>query len=107
MSQVVLVHPLQTFEVQARPIVRKCDLFVDNPALAASPYTVQSHVLVTDVGEFVSFLEGKAVEITNENFKGLSALCDEFRFGDLDAALSQFRDSDDFKDAETIRDSKS
>jgi hypothetical protein len=88
MNQVVLVHPLRTFQVQSRLIVRKCDLFADNPILAASPYTVQSHVSLTDFGEFVSLLEGNAATITNDNFKGLSALSNEFRFGDLAAAPS-------------------
>jgi flagellar biosynthesis chaperone FliJ len=106
MSQVVLVHLLQTFKVQARLIIFKCDLFGDNPGLAASPYTVQSQVSLTDFGEFVSALAGNAVQITKDNFKGLSALCGEFRFGDLDAALSQFRDSDNFKGADTIKDSE-
>jgi hypothetical protein len=106
MSQVVLVHQLEKFTIQARPIFHKCDLFTDSPLLAASPYTVHSHVSLTDFGEFVSVLEGNAVTITNDNFRGLSALCDEFRFNDLAAAISQFRDSDDFKEAETIKDSE-
>jgi hypothetical protein len=106
MSQVVLVHPLQTFTVQGRLIIHKCDLFADNVGLLGSPYRVRSQVSLADFGQFVSALEGNAVTITNDNFTGLSALCDEFRFGDLGAALSQFRDSDDFKEAETIPDSE-
>jgi hypothetical protein len=106
MSQVVLVHRLQTFEVQARLIVPECDLFAHNPGLAASPYTVQSQVSLTDFGEFVSALEGNAITITNDNFKGLSALCDEFGFGDLAALVSQFRDSDGCRKAETVKDSE-
>jgi hypothetical protein len=106
MSQIVLVHPLQTFTVQARLIVLKCDFFADNPVLAASPYVVRSLVSLTDIREFISAVEGNDVEITNDNFKGLSALCDEFGFGDLSASLSQFRFSEAFKDAETVKDSE-
>jgi hypothetical protein len=39
MSQVVLVHPLQTFTVSARLVVLKCNLFTDNPSLTSSLYT--------------------------------------------------------------------
>jgi hypothetical protein len=106
MSQVALVHPLQTFKVSARLIVLKCDLFTENPRLAASPYTVRSPVSLSDFQEFASALEGNLVKITNDNFKGLSALSEEFRFGDLAGLLSQFRDSDEFKAAETIKDSE-
>jgi hypothetical protein len=106
MTQVVLVHPLQTFTVETRLIVFKCDAFFDNPGLAASPYDVRSPVSLACFGEFVSALEGNTIKITNDNFKGLSALCDEFRFRDLAAALSQFRDSNDFKEAEAIKDSE-
>jgi hypothetical protein len=103
MSQVVLVHSLQTFKVSARLIVLKCDLFTDNPSPTASPYAVRSQVSLADFGEFVSALVGSAVKITNDNIKGLSPLCDEFRFVDLAAALSQFRDTADFKEAETVK----
>jgi hypothetical protein len=106
MSQVVLVHPLKTFKVQTRLIVLKCDLFTRNPSLAASQYTVRSDVSLADFGAFVSALEGHSVKITNDNFKGLSALCDEFRFVDLGATISQFQDSDDFREAETVQDSE-
>jgi hypothetical protein len=36
------------------------------------------------------------VAITNNNFRGLSLLCEEFRFADLMARLSQFQNSVDF-----------
>jgi hypothetical protein len=67
---------------------------------------VRWEVSLADFREFVSALEGNAIKITNDNFKGLSALCDEFRFGDLSVALSQFRDSDDSKEAETRKDAE-
>jgi hypothetical protein len=65
---------------------------------------LRSQVSLADFGEFVSALEGNPVKITNDNIKGLSELCDEFGFVDLASAVSQFRDSDDFKEAETVKD---
>jgi hypothetical protein len=62
--------------------------------------------LLAGFGELFSALEGNAVKITNDDFKEKSAYCYEFRFGAWAAPLSQFRDSDDFKDAETIKDSE-
>jgi hypothetical protein len=106
MSQVVLVHPLQTFKVSARLITFKSGLFANNPGLVTSPYAVRSEVSLNDFSEFVSALEGNSVTITNDNFPGLSALCDEFCFRDLAAALSQFRDTADFQEAETAKDSE-
>jgi hypothetical protein len=46
------------------------------------------------------------VAITNANFKGLSQLCDEFRFRDLAVQLSQFRESNDFKEQAMMEDSE-
>jgi hypothetical protein len=51
---------------------------------------------------FVSALEGNPVTITHDNFKGLSQLCDEFRFQDLAERLSQFRMSDDLRQQVTV-----
>jgi hypothetical protein len=46
-------------------------------------------------------LEVTTVKVTNNNFKGLLQHCEEFRFRDLTARLSQFQASEDFKkDAE-------
>jgi hypothetical protein len=99
MSKVLtLVHPDATLQVPSRLLVTKCDLFVDDPGLAALPYDLKSRVPVSDFREFVSALEGRTVKVTNNNFKGLSELCDEFRFRDLSAQLSQFRESGDFKE---------
>jgi hypothetical protein len=43
----------------------------------------------------VSALEGREVKVTNTNINGLSQLCEEFRFRELDGRLSQFRDCTD------------
>jgi predicted nucleic acid-binding Zn-ribbon protein len=45
----------------------------------------------------VTELEGKQVTIKNDNFSGLSRLCDKFRFRDFAAQLSRFRNSSNFK----------
>jgi hypothetical protein len=46
------------------------------------------------------------MNIADDDFKGLSDIGDEFRFGDLAPGLSQFRDSDDLTEAETEKDSE-
>jgi hypothetical protein len=52
---------------------------------------------VSDFREFASALEGTTIKMTNNNFRGLLQLCEEFRFGDLGGQLSQFRACEDFK----------
>jgi hypothetical protein len=95
-----LVHPDARLQVPARLLISKCDLFADDPGRAAAPYTLKSQISVGDLRDFVSALEGTTVKVTNNNFKGLSQLCEEFHFRDLAAQLSQFRNSADFpKDA--------
>jgi hypothetical protein len=94
---VTLVHTNATLQVPAKLFVNKCDLFGDDPGLAAFPYHLKSQVSVSDFREFVSALEGMTVKVTNNNFKGLLQLCEEFRFGDLKAQLSQFGVSENFK----------
>jgi hypothetical protein len=64
-------------------LVSKCDLFSDDPGFAAVPYDLKSHVSVSDFRQFVSALEGTTVTVTNNNFKGLSQLCEEFHFRDF------------------------
>jgi hypothetical protein len=93
---VTLVHPNATLQVPGKLLVTKSDLFGDDPGLAAVPYHLQSRVSVRDFQEFVSALKGTKVTVTNNNFKGLSQLCEEFRFRDLSAELSQFRESGNF-----------
>jgi hypothetical protein len=95
---VSLIHPQQRFQVLEKLLIQKCDLFKDNPSLTTSPYIVRSHVSQSDFGTFVSALEGSSVPLTKDNMGGLSLLCEEFQFGELSECLSQFRDSDDFKE---------
>jgi hypothetical protein len=90
---VSLIHPHETLKVSAQFLAQKCDLFSDTPTFAISHYSLKSQVSLSDFREFVSALEGAPVTITNNNFTGLSHLCDEFHFHDLAAQLSQFRKS--------------
>jgi hypothetical protein len=95
---VTLVHPDATLQVPARLLASKCDLFGDDPGLAAFPYRLKTQVSVSDFREFGSVLEGMTVRVTNNNFRGLSQLCEEFRFRDLGGPLSQFEESGDFRE---------
>jgi hypothetical protein len=81
---VTFVHPRATLQFPAPLVVSKCDLFADNRGLVASPYDLKSRVSLSDFWEFLSVLEGTAVELTTNNFKGLWQLCEEFRFRDLE-----------------------
>jgi hypothetical protein len=93
---VTLVHPNATLQVPVRLLTSKCDLFGGDPGLTAFPYHLKSQICVSDFREFVSALKGTTVKVTNNNFRGLSQLCEEFRFRDLDGPLSEFRKSGDF-----------
>jgi hypothetical protein len=101
---VALVHPHETFHISPTLMVQKCDLFRNDPTLTASPYNVKSQVSLSDFREFVSALQNTAVKITNNNFEGLSRLCDEFGFRDLVGRLSEFRASADFKEQTATED---
>jgi hypothetical protein len=59
---------------------------------------VRSQVTLSDIRTFVTALEGVSVSITTDNIGGLTRLCEEFQFGTLAARLSQFGESDDFKE---------
>jgi hypothetical protein len=58
---------------------------------------MKSQVALSDSRDFVSALEGATVKVTNGNFRGLSQLSEEFRFGDLAAQFSRLSASEDFK----------
>jgi hypothetical protein len=63
-----------------------------------------SHITQSDFGTYVSALEDASVPLTKDNVLGLSLLCEEFHFGELSECLSQFRDSDDFKQDAALKD---
>jgi hypothetical protein len=100
---VSLVHPHETFQVSYRLLVQNSHLFANDPMLAACPYTLKSQVSLDDFRVFISALTGAAVTIKNDNFRGLSQLCEEFQFRDLAAQLSRFCDPDDLKEQLTGR----
>jgi hypothetical protein len=89
MALVALVHPEATLTVPALQAMNKCTLFQQKPALLTGPYKLGSTVLLTLFRQFVSALEGNAIEITSANFSGLTQLCEEFGFEDLRAKLSE------------------
>jgi hypothetical protein len=95
------VHTEQTFKIPVLQVINKCSLFQQNPTLLVSPYGVQSSVSLSIFREFISALEGNAINITNTNFTELDRLCKEFGFSEIAAKLSEFRPSMNFKEAQT------
>jgi hypothetical protein len=100
MSSVTLLHPEETFTLPALQAIIKCSLFQNNPTLLVSPYRVQSPVSLSIFREFLSALEGNAINITDTNFTELDRLCEEFSFTELAEKLSEFCPSMDFKETE-------
>jgi hypothetical protein len=80
---VTLVHSNATSQVPAHLLISKCDLFDDEPWLAALTYHLKSKVSVSELREFLLALESTTLKVTNNNFRGLSQLCEEFRFRDF------------------------
>jgi hypothetical protein len=74
-------------------LVNKCDLFGDDPKLVAFPYYLKSHGSLSASREVISVLEGTTVKVMNNNFRGLSQLCEEFLFRDFSGWLPQFRET--------------
>jgi hypothetical protein len=97
MSSLTLLHPEETFRLPVLEVMIKCSLFRNNPALLIPPYAVQSPVSLSIFREFLSALEGNAINVTDTNFTELHQLCSEFGFSELAAKLSAFRPSMDFK----------
>jgi hypothetical protein len=93
MSSVTLLHPQETFTIPTLQVINKCSLFQNNPALLVSPYRLQSSVSLSIFREFLSALEGNAVNITTTNFTSLHQLCKEFSFPELTSKLSTFSES--------------
>jgi hypothetical protein len=100
MTSLTLLHPEETFTIPILQVMNKCSLFQTNPTLLVSPYRVQSPVSLSIFREFLSALEGNAINITDTNFTELRQLCEEFDFSELSAKLSEFRPSMDFKETE-------
>jgi hypothetical protein len=100
MASVTLLHPEETFIIPALQSMNKCSLFQNRPILLASPYRIESSVSLSTFREFLSALEGNAINITDTNVTELHRLCNEFGFTELAAKLSEFRPSMDFKEPE-------
>jgi hypothetical protein len=101
MALVELVHPQGNPPVSVGPLIMKCDLFKNNPALTITPYRIQSGVSLEDFQDFVTALEDKPMDIKDRNFLGLSQLSEEFGFQALLAKLSSYRRSAGLSDAQT------
>jgi hypothetical protein len=101
MALVELVHPQGSHQVSVVPLINKCDVFKDNPALTIAPYRVQSGVSMDDFQDFVSALEDNSIDIKDRNFPGLSQLSEESGFQTLLAKLSAHRRSPGLSDAQT------
>jgi hypothetical protein len=92
-AMAMLVHPRQKVRVPAQHLLRQSQVFTDNRMLVSVPYSVTSPVSVAHFRLFISPLEDNAVIITEENFRGLWLLCEEFSFGALRTRLRAFRQS--------------
>jgi hypothetical protein len=91
MALVTLIHPREQAHVSVVPLVNKCTLFRNSPALLTAAYRVESPIPASVFRGFVTGLEGGAVEITAANWAPLSLVSDEFGFDSLSADLSAFR----------------
>jgi hypothetical protein len=76
-------------------VITKCSLFQQNVALSVAPFRVRSSVSFAIFRQFVSALEGGAIEITSANLSGLSLLCEEFGFEELRSKLSSQQEMED------------
>jgi hypothetical protein len=77
------------FPVKKLPGLQSCDALAHDPQ--KNQLFVQSNVTADVLRLFISAVHGSAIELTNENIEGLSALCDEFRFGSLSRRLDAFQ----------------
>jgi hypothetical protein len=90
MTSVTLLHSEKTFKIPALQVITKCSLFQNNPTLLISPYRIQSLVSLSIFREFLSAMEGNAINITSTNLTELQRLSKEFGFSELAAKLSKF-----------------
>jgi uncharacterized protein (DUF3084 family) len=95
MSVITLLHQSQSYSVSQVDLIVKCKLFQKlartNPSVFTVPYHVTSSVHPNIFKQFITAIENQGIEITRENFLGLSILCEEFGFDDLSTELSKFR----------------
>jgi hypothetical protein len=94
-----LVDAGSTFKLPLRSIVNECRLFSSHRALLDGPYAVRLHAPIAIFQDFLAGLEGKPIEITNENVGSLSSLCTEFGPTALMVNLTEFRAASAFRGA--------
>jgi hypothetical protein len=93
MCSITLIHPEETFTIPSLQVINKCNLFQKNPTLSVSPYRVHSPVSLSIFREFLSALEGNAINITHTNLRRLELLSGEFGFSEFSVKLSKFSES--------------
>jgi hypothetical protein len=103
MAKVELVHSQETYQVSALHLITKCDLFKNNPDITLTPYQVQSEVSRDDFQDFLSALEGKAVDINDKNYRGLLQLSEEFGFQEFLMKISNRRRLPTLPDAQRVK----
>jgi hypothetical protein len=79
------------FSVERLIAHQACSALAPNPQTEECP--VHSTVTADVLQLFVSAINGEAIELTNENIDGLSALCDEFKFNSLSQCVESFKNS--------------
>jgi hypothetical protein len=62
-------------------------------ALVAAPYPLKSVVPAHIFDDFISELEGQTIQVTTDNYAGLTLLCQEFGFDDLANRLKDIHES--------------
>jgi hypothetical protein len=74
------MHSQRTHQGSIIHLKTKCDLFKNNPALAMTPYRVQSEVSLDDFQDFISILEDKPINVNDKNCIARSQFVQEFCF---------------------------
>jgi hypothetical protein len=90
-AKMTLILGETAFSVANLLLSQTCDLFENDPP--TSPYRVQSCVSPHFFESFLEAVNGKDIQITNENVSDLLQLCNEFGFRSLSSKLSAFGDS--------------
>jgi hypothetical protein len=92
-----LILPRSSQSVKKRFIGQNCNLFYNDPTLiSGSSYTVRSKVTSGVLDQFIQELQGIPTVLTLETLSGLSLLCDEFQFTQLQEKIDSFRNSASF-----------
>lgn len=104
-----LILGRRNFRVARRSLVTSCETFLQDPALLAKPYTVQSPVRPESFQTFLDAIGGASAKITSHNVSELELLCQEFAFTDLTVKVADYLsehaaiDVDARRDVELLR----